>query len=148
MRSRPLSGALCARLAPQNLYSSPVRRIEESHELITPTGAALLAEFSSAFGPFPKMKIEKIGYGLGTRDSAPPECLRAVLGESDEAADADADEIIQIETNLDDLSPELAAAAMERLFAAGALDAFFTAAQMKKPSRVCPHRAFHRGEVA
>ncbi len=115
------------------LSGLPVRQIEESHELITPTGAALLAEFSSAFGPFPEMKIEKIGYGLGTRDSAPrPNVLRAVLGESNEAADADADEIIQIETNLDDLSPELAAAAMERLFAAGALDAFFTAAQMKK----------------
>ena len=110
-----------------------VRQIEESHELITPTGAALLAEFSSFFGPFPEMKIEKIGYGLGTRETAPrPNVLRAVLGESSEAADAEADEIMQIETNIDDLSPELAAAAMERLFAAGALDTFFTAAQMKK----------------
>jgi uncharacterized protein (TIGR00299 family) protein len=110
-----------------------VRQIEESHEFITPTGAALLAEFSSFFGPFPEMKIEKIGYGLGTRDTAPrPNVLRAVLGESSAAADAEADEIMQIETNIDDLSPELAAAAMERLFAAGALDVFFTAAQMKK----------------
>ena len=115
------------------LSGLPVRQIEESHELITPTGAALLAEFSSAFGPFPEMKIEKIGYGLGTRDTAPrPNVLRAVLGEPNEAADAEADEIMQIETNIDDLSPELAAAAMERLLAAGALDTFFTAAQMKK----------------
>ena len=115
------------------LSGIPVRQIEDPHELITPTGAALLAEFSSSFGPFPEMKIEKIGYGLGTRDDGPrPNVLRALLGECKDTSDAEIDEIIQIETNLDDLSPELAGAAMERLFAAGALDVFFTAAQMKK----------------
>jgi pyridinium-3,5-bisthiocarboxylic acid mononucleotide nickel chelatase len=115
------------------LSGIPVRQIEDPHELITPTGAALLAEFSSSFGPFPEMKIEKIGYGLGTRDDGPrPNVLRALLGECKDTSDAESDEIIQIETNLDDLSPELAGAAMERLFAAGALDVFFTAAQMKK----------------
>ncbi len=115
------------------LSGIPVRQIEDAHELITPTGAALLAEFSSAFGPLPEMKIEKIGYGLGTRDDGPrPNVLRALLGECKNTSDAEVDEIIQIETNLDDLSPELAGAAMERLLAAGALDVFFTAAQMKK----------------
>ena len=115
------------------LSGIPVRQIEDPHELITPTGAALLAEFSSSFGPFPEMKIEKIGYGLGTRDDGPrPNVLRALLGECKDTSQAEVDEIVQIETNLDDLSPELAAAAMERLFAAGALDVFFTAAQMKK----------------
>ena len=115
------------------LSGIPVRQIEDAHELITPTGAALLAEFSSSFGPFPEMKIEKIGYGLGTRDDGPrPNVLRALLGECKDTSEAEIDEIIQIETNLDDLSPELAGAAMERLFAAGALDVFFTAAQMKK----------------
>ena len=54
----------------------------EAHELITPTGAAIAAEFGAAFGPMPKMKVEKIGYGLGSRDLASrPNVLRAVLGE-------------------------------------------------------------------
>jgi pyridinium-3,5-bisthiocarboxylic acid mononucleotide nickel chelatase len=115
------------------LAGIPLRQIEERHELITPTGAALLAEFSSAYGAFPEMKIEKIGYGLGTRDTGPrPNVLRALLGEWTNATGAEIDEITQIETNLDDLSPELAGAAMERLLAAGALDVFFTPAQMKK----------------
>ncbi|HEY5770328.1 MAG TPA: nickel pincer cofactor biosynthesis protein LarC [Terrimicrobium sp.] len=110
-----------------------IRQIEDPHELITPTGAALLAEFSSSFGPFSEMQIEKIGYGLGTRDDGPrPNVLRALLGECKDTSQAEVDEIVQIETNLDDLSPELAGAAMERLLAAGALDVFFTPAQMKK----------------
>jgi uncharacterized protein (TIGR00299 family) protein len=115
------------------LSGIPVRQIEEMDELITPTGAALLAEFSSSFGPFPEMRIEKIGYGLGTRDSGPrPNVLRALLAECKDTLDAEIDEITQIETNLDDLSPELAGAAMERILAAGALDVFFTPVQMKK----------------
>jgi uncharacterized protein (TIGR00299 family) protein len=115
------------------LSGIPVRQIEEPGELITPTGAALLAEFSSYYGPLPEMRIEKIGYGLGTRDSSPrPNVLRAVVGICAETPDAEIDEITQIDTNLDDLTPELAGATMESLFAAGALDVFFTAAQMKK----------------
>ena len=50
------------------LLGIPIRQIDEPHELITPTGAALLAEFCSSFGPMPEMRIEKIGYGLGTRE--------------------------------------------------------------------------------
>ena len=115
------------------LLGIPVRQVEEPHELITPTGAALLAEFCSSFGPMPEMRIEKIGYGLGTRDSGTrPNVLRAFLGERREVAAGETDEITQIETNLDDLSPELAAGAMDRLFSAGALDVFFTPVQMKK----------------
>lgn len=115
------------------LSGIPVRQIEETGELITPTGAAILAEFATFFGPLPEMRIEKIGYGLGTRDSKPrPNVLRAVVGVCAETPDAEIDEITQIETNLDDLTPELAGATMERLFAAGALDVFYTSAQMKK----------------
>lgn len=115
------------------LSGIPLRQLDEPSELITPTGAALLAEFSTFYGPLPEMRIETIGYGLGTRDSAPrPNVLRAVVGVCAETPDAEIDEITQIETNIDDLSPELAGATMERLFAAGALDVFFTAAQMKK----------------
>lgn len=113
------------------LTGIPLRQIEEEKELITPTGAALLAEFATSFGPMPEIKVEKVGYGLGTRNSAPrPNVLRVVLGES--SSNGESDEVTQIETNLDDLSPELAGAAMERLLAAGALDVFFSAAQMKK----------------
>lgn len=115
------------------LTGLPLRQIDEPHEMITPTGAALLAEFASEFGPLPEMRIEKTGYGLGTRDTAPrPNVLRAVLGAATETPDAETDEITQMETNLDDMTPELAGATMERLFAAGALDVFFTPAQMKK----------------
>ena len=132
------------------LCGIPLQQVEEPYELITPTGAALLAEFSSSFGSFPEMKIEKIGYGLGTRTSGPgPNVLRALLGECGDTSNAEVDEIMQIETNLDDMSPELAGVAMERLFAAGALDAFFTAAQMKKnrPAFVLTG-TLHRREVS
>ena len=115
------------------LLGIPIRQIDEPDELITPTGAALLAEFCSSFGSMPEMRVEKIGYGLGTRDGGlRPNALRMLVGDCKEAATGETDEITQIETNLDDLSPELAAGAMDRLFAAGALDVFFTPAQMKK----------------
>ena len=64
------------------LTGIPLGQIDEPHELITPTGAAIAAEFGAAFGPMPKLKTEKIGYGIGTRDLASrPNVLRAVLGE-------------------------------------------------------------------
>ena len=64
------------------LTGIPLGQIDEPHELITPTGAAIAAEFGAAFGPMPKIKTEKIGYGVGTRDLASrPNVLRAVLGE-------------------------------------------------------------------
>ena len=64
------------------LTGIPLGQIDEPHELITPTGAAIAAEFGAAFGPMPKLKTEKIGYGVGTRNLASrPNVLRAVLGE-------------------------------------------------------------------
>jgi uncharacterized protein (DUF111 family) len=63
------------------LKGIPVGQIDEPHELITPTGAAIVAEFGASFGPMPRIKSEKIGYGLGARDLASrPNVLRAVLG--------------------------------------------------------------------
>lgn len=115
------------------LAGIPLRQVAEENEFITPTGAALLAEFCERFGPMGEMKIVKTGYGLGTRDTPPrPNVLRAVLGEAGDPEISETDEISQMETNLDDITPELAAAAMQRLFQAGALDVFFTSAQMKK----------------
>jgi uncharacterized protein (DUF111 family) len=64
------------------LKGIPLGQIDEPHELITPTGAAILAEFGSSFGPMPQIRTEKIGYGVGTRELASrPNVLRAVLGE-------------------------------------------------------------------
>ena len=64
------------------LSGIPVGQIDEPYEFITPTGAAIAAEFAAGFGPMPRLKVEKIGYGLGSRDLASrPNVLRAVLGE-------------------------------------------------------------------
>jgi pyridinium-3,5-bisthiocarboxylic acid mononucleotide nickel chelatase len=112
---------------------------EEPHELVTPTGAALLAEFVERFGPMTGLIATKIGYGLGTRDNhTRPNVLRAVLGEVQGSAsqttnlDWETDRVAVLETNIDDQNPELLAHAAERLLAAGALDVFQTPVQMKK----------------
>jgi hypothetical protein len=116
---------------------------DEPNELVTPTGAALLAEFADAFGPMREVVAEKIGYGLGTRDHPRrPNVLRAVLGESSverrassvEAGghDWETDTVVVLETNLDDVNAEILGNFMEKALAAGALDVFHTAIQMKK----------------
>lgn len=115
------------------LSGVPLRQVAEESEFITPTGAALLVEFCDRYGPISEMQVERTGYGLGTRETPPrPNVLRAILGQTGDPESSETDEISQIETNLDDITPELAAAAMQRLFQAGALDVFFTSAQMKK----------------
>ena len=66
------------------LKGIPLGQIDEAHELITPTGAAIAAEFAASFGLMPAMKVERVGYGLGTRElAARPNVLRAVLGTLD-----------------------------------------------------------------
>jgi hypothetical protein len=121
----------------------PLSQCDEPNELVTPTGAALLAEFVDAFGPMREMVAEKIGYGLGSRDNpSRPNALRAVLGESGvesrvpraEAAahDWETDTIAVLETNLDDINAEILGNFMDKALAAGALDVFHTAIQMKK----------------
>ena len=115
------------------LQGIELAQCEVPFEMITPTGAAIVAEFGENFGPMPRMKIDKIGYGLGTRISPHrPNVLRAVLGELDQAHGYDTDTITRLETNLDDLSPEITGAVVEKLFTAGALDVFLTPIQMKK----------------
>lgn len=109
-----------------------LEQVDESWESITPTGAALAREIAESFGPMPPLTIERIGYGIGTRElTARPNVLRAVLGEK-LPNEYKTDTIIELETNLDDLSPELTGAAMERLLALGALDVTLTPVQMKK----------------
>lgn len=121
------------------LRGIPVGQIDEPYEFITPTGAAIAAEFAVGFGPMPRLKVEKIGYGLGSRKLPNrPNVLRAVVGElATETETASGgnyatDTVTQIETNIDDLSPEITGSLLDRLLSAGALDAFLTPAQMKK----------------
>jgi uncharacterized protein (DUF111 family) len=104
---------------------------DEEAELITPTGAALLREFVTEFGAMPPMMVRAIGYGLGTRQLAKtPNVLRAVLGEASD--DRTPDRIAVLETNLDDVSPQVLGDVMDKALSAGALDVFHTPIQMKK----------------
>jgi pyridinium-3,5-bisthiocarboxylic acid mononucleotide nickel chelatase len=116
-----------------------ISQCEEPHELVTPTGAAILAEFAEAFGPMHGLVAERVGYGLGTRDNhTRPNVLRAVLGPSQTSQapaphlDWETDTIAVLETNLDDVNPELLGAFVEQALKAGALDVFHTPIQMKK----------------
>jgi hypothetical protein len=116
-----------------------VTQCEEPHELVTPTGAALLAEFAESFGPMQGLVAEKIGFGLGTRDNKTrPNVLRAILGEtasgqqSQSANDWETDTIAVLETNLDDINAEILGHFVTRALEQGALDVFHTPIQMKK----------------
>ncbi len=101
-------------------------------ELTTPTGAAIVKTLASSFGPMPPMTIEAAGYGAGKKDfKESANLLRAVIGSSSEGAEG-AERLILLETNIDDMSPQVAGYLMERLLSEGALDAFYTPVQMKK----------------
>jgi uncharacterized protein (TIGR00299 family) protein len=99
-------------------------------ELITPTGAALLLAFSDGFGPLPAMTIESSGYGAGAGDGAVPNVLRVLTGELIEESPSSG--AILIETNLDDMAPELLPHVIDSLLEAGAHDAWITPILMKK----------------
>ncbi len=119
------------------LAGIPLEQIDEPHEMITPTGAAILAEFCESYGPMPPVRVGKTGYGAGSRDFPHrPNVLRAILGEtaltSDGADGLERDAVAVLETNVDDTTPEIVGAAMERAFEVGALDVFVTPVQMKK----------------
>jgi len=114
----------------------PVSQCDEPHELVTPTGAALLAELVEEFGPMRELVAEKIGFGLGTRDNQTrPNVLRAILGKTVSSKgkhDWETDTIAVLETNLDDINPEILGHFVEQALSAGALDVFHTPVQMKK----------------
>ena len=110
----------------------PLSQTEETHELVTPTGAAILAQFARSFGPMRGLVADRIGYGLGTRElESRPNVLRAVLGRT--ISDGpEADRVSVIECNLDDESPQTLGHVLELALEEGALDAFHTPIQMKK----------------
>jgi hypothetical protein len=135
-----------------------ITQTDEPHELVTPTGAALLAEFAESFGPMSGLVAERIGFGLGTRDHhTRPNVLRAVLGRTGVAPvsnsssrcggrsksetgatpvlrslDWETDRVAVLETNLDDINAEILGHFVELALARGALDVFHTPIQMKK----------------
>jgi uncharacterized protein (TIGR00299 family) protein len=112
------------------LRGAPLYGVSGGGELVTPTGAALVAELVSHFGELPPLTLDRVGTGAGTRDPADrPNVVRVFLGEG---ADVATHEVVLLETNLDDLSPELVPDAVAACFAAGALDVWTTSAQMKK----------------
>jgi uncharacterized protein (TIGR00299 family) protein len=120
-----------------------ITQCDEPHELVTPTGAALLAEFAARFELMRNLVGEKIGVGIGSRENVTrPNVLRVVLSKTSkvqspkspvaEAPDWEIDRIAVLETNLDDDNPEILGHFMETTLAAGALDVFYTPIQMKK----------------
>jgi len=98
-------------------------------ELVTPTGALILGHLVDEFGPV-SMTVETVGYGAGTRDMAVPNVLRGFVGYS--AAAEAPKRLVLLESNIDDMNPELYGNLMDRMYQQGALDVFFTAIQMKK----------------
>src|SRR5215208_3010841 len=122
------------------LRGAPVYATDVVGELVTPTGAAVVATVCEAFGPLPRMRVEATGYGAGRREYQNfPNVLRVLVGESVEAGETPpgvsrqgVEELLMVETNVDDVSPQVLGHLLERALEAGALDCFFTHVQMKK----------------
>ena len=97
-------------------------------EVCTPPRAALLRHFAAQFGPMPLMRTQAVGYGCGKKDFEAANCVRAMLGEAGDGGD----QVAVLSCNLDDMTAEALGFAVERLFEAGALDAYTVPAGMKK----------------
>jgi uncharacterized protein (TIGR00299 family) protein len=120
------------------LKGVPIYSGEVQKELVTPTGAAVARTLISQFGPRPAMRAEEVGYGAGHRDfPGQANLLRLSIGETVDltkypSQNTASDNVAILEANLDDLNPQVIGYVVDRLLAAGALDVFTTAAQMKK----------------
>ncbi len=113
------------------LGSAPVYAGDVKSELVTPTGALLVTDYATEFGPLPAMRVKAVGYGAGTRDFADtPNVLRVLIGDAETTAPSHS--VLVIEAEIDDMNPQIFGVLMERLLAEGALDVFYTAIQMKK----------------
>lgn len=116
------------------LRGTPVYAGEIEGEFVTPTGAAIVSTLCEEFGALPPMSIDGVGYGAGSRDPKNfPNALRLLMGETAETAVQRSDAgVVVVETNIDDMNPQVCGFVMERAFALGALDVFTIPAQMKK----------------
>lgn len=114
------------------LKGAPFYSSDIQGELLTPTGAAILSTVCDSFGPIPKMKLEQTGYGAGTRQYEKfPNVLRVLIGDDEASVSAD-ERLLMIETNMDDMSPQILGHVMDRALTLGALDCYFTPIHMKK----------------
>ncbi|MDP9302492.1 MAG: LarC family nickel insertion protein, partial [Actinomycetota bacterium] len=112
------------------LVGAPLEGVEASGELVTPTGAAIVAVAAEGFGELPALTLERVGYGAGARDMPErPNLLRVVIGEARPADSAG--DVVVLEANIDDLVPELVPDAIQRAIQAGAADVWVTPVQMK-----------------
>jgi uncharacterized protein (TIGR00299 family) protein len=108
------------------IYSGRIQR-----ELVTPTGALIATSYATTFGPVPGMTVERVGYGAADHDDpSTPNVLRVLIGRA--ADGAEGERVTVIECEIDDMNPQIFGVAMDRLYAAGALEVFYVAAQMKK----------------
>ena len=127
------------------LRGVPIYSTEVEGEFITPTGAAIISVVCDSYGKLPEMVVEHVGYGAGTREyEAFPNALRLMLGETELAQAKEertvvegaehtlTDQLVTLETNIDDISPQILGFVMERSLELGALDCWFTPIQMKK----------------
>ncbi|MFQ6112244.1 MAG: nickel pincer cofactor biosynthesis protein LarC, partial [Nitrospinota bacterium] len=112
------------------MKGKPIYSEGPEKELLTPTGALLLTELASSFGPLPGMCLERVGYGAGGWDLPMPNVLRLMIGEL--TAEAGTETVASVETNIDDMNPQFYQHIMERCFELGALDVYMTPVVMKK----------------
>lgn len=112
----------------------PVYGTDIQHELVTPTGAAIISSVAQSFGALPEIRIQSIGYGAGARElESRPNLLRIIAGEAViQGKDLSTDQVWVVETNIDDMNPEIFGFVMERLFEDGALDVYWIPVYMKK----------------
>jgi len=112
------------------LQGVPITGTSAPGETVTPTGAALLATLAERFGPLPAMRLLASGHGAGRREADYPNVVRLLLGETDEMPSVET--LVVLETNIDDMNPQLYEHVLARLFEAGALDVWLTPVYMKK----------------
>jgi len=108
------------------------RSVDLAAEMVTTTGAAIVSSVVEHVGVRPSMEIDRLGYGAGTSDFPFPNVLRITIGEVDTSVESTRDRVVVLEANVDDLSPQYFELAFERVFAAGAFDAWLAPVTMKK----------------
>ncbi|MBM3770626.1 MAG: nickel pincer cofactor biosynthesis protein LarC [Acidimicrobiia bacterium] len=117
------------------LGDAPVYAGQVQKELVTPTGALLVTEYATSFGPIPAMRVDHVGYGAGARDHPEtPNVMRLMVGREVGSSDAAStlERVVVLECEIDDMNPQIFGVVMDRLYAAGALDVFYVPVQMKK----------------